>query len=559
MFALMLLYAVQTFCVLFMPYVMSNIVENGVRVFDMTYIWQQSAVMFALALVQIVISLVTNKINCNFMAMFAVNLRSTLFEKVNTLSLEQFSSVGTNTLITRTMDDIGWMQETISMIPYVVVSEPIMFIGGIILSLLGDWVLACILLGASLVVLFIVSRMTSSLHGLWQTGDKYADIQNKIIRERLSGIRVIRAFDRENYEHQRAAEATTTMCKAFVRSNTTSGLVNPVASLLLNMATVGIIYLGAVRLQYVPTLKAGDIIATIQYIALIINAILTLSWTFSFAPHVKVSMERIGAVLDMPLDDDGKQSTFDKFDGSVQFENVSFSYFNADIPTLSDVSLNIQPGEIVGIIGGTGSGKTTLIKLLMAFYSCNGKRKIGGYDYQKIGTKSVRDNVSVALQKSMIFEGTLAENVKMGNPSATDEQLAQALEVAQLSKFVEQNEEGVNYKLNQAGSNLSGGQKQRVNIARAILKDASVYVFDDSFSALDYLTESSLRKALNQYLAGKTQIIVTQRAATAMRCDKVYCMDRGRIVGVGTHKQLLANCQVYREIYQSQLGGDAVE
>ncbi len=559
---LMVLYAAQTFCALFMPYVMSNIVEYGIRLSDMDYIWKQGAVMAALALAALICALVTNKINCSFIAKLTVGIRKEVFNKVNALSFEQFSGIGTGSLITRTTDDISWMEETISMIPYVLVAEPIMFFGGILLAFMGDWMLSVILLGVSLVVLVIVSLITRRLEGYWQRGDEYTDVQNRVIRERLSGIRVIRAFDKESHEHKRAEHSTTEMCKCFVRSNTISGLVNPLASVILNLATVGVIYVGAVRLQSVETLRAGDIIATIQYIALIVNAILTVSWTFAFIPHVKVSMRRIGEVLDMPI---GEKSGFalartQPLKGNITFRGVSFAYPGSEAEALSDINLDIEAGEIVGVIGGTGSGKTTLIKLIMDFYSgVGGERYIGGENYIQLDSSTVRDNISVALQKSMIFQGTIEENVKMGNKDASDEEMRRALEISQLAEFTDSHTEGTKYALKQAGSNISGGQKQRVNIARAILKPASVYIFDDSFSALDYLTESKLRKALNVYLEGKTQIIVTQRAATAMRCDKVYVLDRGRIVGCGDHRKLMRECGIYREIYNSQLGGGELE
>ena len=242
--------------------------------------------------------------------------------------------------------------------------------------------------------------------------------------------------------------------------------------------------------------------------------------------------------------------------GDISFDDVSFAYPGSANNALSNISLDIAEGDIVGIIGGTGSGKTTLVKLLLDFYSTTqGKRTFGGKNYCELTPAIVRDNVSVALQKSMIFEGTVADNVKMGNKDATDEQVREALRIAQMTDFVEGKEEGLDFKLTQSGSNISGGQKQRINIARAIIKPASLYIFDDSFSALDYLTEANLRKELNKDLVGKTQIIVTQRSATAMRCDKVYVMDNGRIVGVGTHKQLLQTCKTYKEIYDSQMGG----
>ncbi len=556
---LMLLYAVQTFCALFMPYVMSNIVELGIRQQDLDYIFREGAVMIALSVGALICALVTNAISSKFSAKLAVDMRKQVFNKVNSLTFEQFSELGTGSLITRTTDDVGWIEDTIAQLPYVLVSAPVMFVGGVVLSFKGDWVLPLILLAVALLVLTISTLITSSLEKHWQRGEEFTDVQNRVVRERLTGIRVVRAFDREDYEHQRAAVATSEMCNSFVKANTISGLINPIASLLLNAATVAIIYVGAIRLQQTATLRAGDVLATIQFIALIANAILILSWTISFIPHVKVSLRRIGEILDKQSADVGESQGIE-LSGEIDFSNVSFAYGSAQTNALNDVSLTVRQGETVGIIGGTGSGKTTLIKLLMDFYSPrSGERVFGGRNYSELGAATVRDNVSVALQKSMIFEGTVAENVRMGNSTATDEQVKEALSVAQMSQFVASKEEGVNYKLAKLGSNLSGGQKQRINIARTILKPASVYIFDDSFSALDYLTEANLRKALNKYLQGKTQIIVTQRAATAMRCDRVYVLDNGNVVGVGTHKQLLASCPIYREIYQSQMGGGANE
>ena len=556
---LMCLYAAATLCALFMPYVMSNIVEIGIKNRDMPFILREGAIMIALALAAFICALITNRVASNFSSKIAVTMRKTVFNKVNTLSFEQFSEIGTGSLITRTTEDIGWMEETISQVPYVMITCPIMFIGGIALSFKGDWVLPLILLGASVVVLAITTLITSSLEKHWQRGDEFTDVQNRIVRERLSGVRVVRAFDKDSYEHKRSAKAISEMNNSFVKANTISGIVSPVASLFLNMATVAIIYVGAMRAQNVDTLKTGDILATIQYIALIANAVLVLSWTISFIPHIKVSMRRIVAILNV---DNGTadESSGEVLNGDIKFDKVNFAYDNAANNVLSDVSLDISNGEIVGIIGGTGSGKSTLVKILLDFYSVKGgDRYFGNVNYKDLTPATVRDNVAVALQKSMIFEGTIADNVKMGNKDATDEQIAEVLEIAQMSRFIESKEEKLDNKLTQAGANISGGQKQRINIARTILKPASVYVFDDSFSALDYLTEANLRKSLNKYLEGKTQIIVTQRAATAMRCDKVYVLDEGKVVGCGTHKELLDNCTTYKEIYDSQMGGGVNE
>ena len=551
--ALMVLYAVQTLCGLFLPYVMSDIVELGVRTGNLPYIYVRGAVMIALAAAAMITSLVNVRLSADFSSRLTADMRSQIFDKVNSLTFEQFSSVGTGSLITRSTDDIGWLEEVITSLPYLLISAPIMFVGGILLSFKGDWVLPLILLGISAAVLVVTAVVSLRLDKYWERGDQLTDQQNRIMRERLGGIRVVRAFDRENYEHGRVAAATTEMNNCYVRNNTIGGLVNPLAGLALNLATVAIVYVGAVRLQRVETLRAGDIIATIQYIALIVNAVLVVSWSISSVPRVKVSLGRIAEVMNMPVEE-SKTVDKTKLGGAIEFSGVSFAYPDSRVNSLSDIDFCAEEGQIVGVIGGTGSGKTTLVKLLLGFYPCSGVRKLGGVDYDQATVGVVRDNMSVALQRATMFEGTIADNVRMGNRDADDKQVAEALGVAQMAGFIAEHEEGLQYMLTPDGTNVSGGQKQRINIARAIVKDASVYIFDDSFSALDFLTESNLRRALNARLQGKTQVIVTQRAATAMRCDKVYVLDCGRVVGRGTHEELLENCNTYREICDSQLG-----
>ena len=322
---LMVLYALSTLASLFMPYVMSNIVEVGIKNGDLPYVLREGGVMIALAVAALTCALITNRISSNFSSKIAVNMRKTVFNKVNTLTFEQFSEIGTGSLITRTTDDIGWMEETISQIPYVMITCPIMFVGGIALSFKGDWALPLILLGISVAVLIVTTLITSSLEKHWQRGDEYTDVQNRIIRERLSGVRVVRAFDKDAYEHKRTAKATDEMNNSFVRANTISGLVSPIASLFLNVATVVIIYVGALRVQSNPSLKAGDILATIQYIALIANAVLVLSWTISFVPHIKVSMKRISAILDIK-DVEADNSVCQVLKGDISFDDVSFAY-----------------------------------------------------------------------------------------------------------------------------------------------------------------------------------------------------------------------------------------
>lgn len=543
----------QSLCALFLPYVMSDIVEIGIRNSDMDYILQKGAVMLALAVGAIICALLYNVVSAKFSSQFGVGIRKQLFNKVNTLNFEQFASLGTGSIITRATDEIGWLEDVVGSAPYVLINAPTLFIGGVVLSFKGDWLLPLIFLSIALVALAVATFITTRMSKYWKRGDKYTDVQNRVVRERLSGIRIVRSLNKENYEHGRAVFATNQMNNSFVKANSIAGLISPLVSLFLNIATVAVVYVGAIRLQNSSTLKAGDILSTIQYISFILSAILMLSWSISSVPHVKVSLERIAEILDMKNDRESPSSG-EKLGGSVEMEKVCFAYGGSAQDALHDIDFYAHEGETVGIIGGTGSGKTTLTKMILDFYpEKSGELRLGGKSYGELSPATVRDNVSVALQKSMIFEGTIADNVKMGCPNATDEQLAEVLKIAQLSEFLADKAEGVNYMLTQAGNNLSGGQKQRVNIARAILKSASVYIFDDSFSALDYLTEANLRAALNVYLQGKTQIIVTQRAATAMHCDRVYVLDNGNVVGVGTHEQLLENCRIYREIYDSQM------
>jgi ATP-binding cassette subfamily B protein len=283
-----------------------------------------------------------------------------------------------------------------------------------------------------------------------------------------------------------------------------------------------------------------------------------LSWTFVFLPHLKDCVNRVTEVLNLP------EEPADAGDGAILggdlvLENVGFAYPGSEIKTVSDLNITVREGETAAIIGGTGSGKSTILKLLLDFYPpTEGTISLGGKPYAEIGRGGVRDSVSAALQKGMVFEGTLFDNVRMGDPDADEEAVKNVLDIAQMTEFLHSHEEGLNYRLAQSGANISGGQKQRISIARTILKPAAIYVFDDSFSALDYLTESKLRKALNRHLAGKTQIIITQRAATAMRCDTIFVLEQGSIVGSGTHAELVKSCRVYREIVRSQLGGEAV-
>ena len=548
------LYLVASASALAMPNLMSRIIDDGIRNSNIKTVYFLSGIMLSIAVVSFLLAIVGKKMNAVVSNSIAEDMRNDVFEKINSLTFEEFSSIGSSSLLTRANEDVFALQDVANSFVYAVTNVPVMLFGGVILSLLKDFSIALILLSVIPIVAFIVFLLVKKMGRLWEISNKYCDKQNKLVRERLTGIRVIRAFDKERYEHGRISEATDVMADNMIRANVLSSLITPVSLLLLNVVTVAVIYVGAIRMQNPAILKAGDIIAIIQYVGIASNGLLAAVWVFAWLPHFKVSARRVNEVLSLKgvPESEGKAKYIR---GDLRITNLSFTYPHAKLPALTDVNMNIEEGETVAIIGGTGSGKTTLIKLLAGFYEpTEGTISFGGYDYSALTTDDVRSNISVALQKSMIFEGTIKDNVMMSKTDAGDEEVFHALETARMADYVNSHKEGIYYELSQSGANLSGGQKQRINIARTIFKKSSVYVFDDSFSALDFLTESKLRRALSVELKGKTQIIITQRISTAIHSDRIFVMANGKIVGEGSHDDLINTCEIYKEIYASQMG-----
>ena len=548
------LYLVASASALAMPNLMSRIIDDGIRNSNIKTVYVLSGIMLSIAVVSFLLAIVGKKMNAVVSNSIAEDMRNDVFEKINSLTFEEFSSIGSSSLLTRANEDVFALQDVANSFVYAVINIPVMLFGGVILSLLKDFTLALVLLSVIPIVAFIVFFLVRKMGTLWETSDKYCDKQNKLVRERLSGIRVIRAFDKEKYEHGRISEATDVMADNMIKANVLSSFISPVSMLLLNFVTVAVLYVGAIRMQNPAILKAGDVIAIIQYVGIASNGLLAAVWTFAWLPHLKVSAKRVNEVLSLKgVPESEKEGK--RISGDIEIEGVSFTYPNAKLPALTGVNMTIKEGETVAIIGGTGSGKTTLIKLLTGFYEpTTGAIRFGDHDYATLTPEDIRSNISVALQKSMIFEGTIKDNVTMSVTNASDEEVFHALETARMADFVNSHKEGLYYGLSQSGANLSGGQKQRINIARTIFKKSSVYIFDDSFSALDFLTESKLRRAMGVELKGKTQIIITQRISTAIRSDKIFVMADGKVVGEGKHEELINTCDIYKEIYASQMG-----
>ncbi len=548
--------ALSTVCDLMLPTIMSDILNQGVYASDMDYIVRCCLQMLVVALAGLTTVLLGCKLSADVIAGFCADLRRAVFTKVNGMTFEEFGKLGTAALVTRATHDVETVSWIAAELSGTIVTIPVLFFGGTVLAMRKDvWLSLTLMLFVPLIV-WIVLLVGKRILPLWDKSDVYIDRQNDLMRGRLRGIRVIRAFNAEDQEHEKIAESTRIMSQTIITSNVSMGIITPLATFILDFATVWILYLGVFRMQGGARLTGGDMFAIVQYIALISGGILMGAFSVIMFPHAQVAARRIGQVLHAQEMEDTIPAEAEPLTGAIEFRNVSFSYPGAAEPALKNISLRIERGERVAIIGGTGAGKSTVVSMLMRFHSpTTGQVLLDGRPVQELGSRTVRQNISCVLQNASIYSGTIRENLTMGKPEASDLACWEALETAQAKEFVERFSDGLQHTLRQSGKNLSGGQKQRLCIARAVMKDAPIYIFDDSFSALDFLTESRLRQALAKRIAGKTQIVVTQRVTSAMFADRVFVLENGRLVGAGDHASLMKTCPVYQEIVQSQIGG----
>ena len=546
-------------CALVLPYLMSEILERGVAAENMRLVWQYGIIMLVLAIVSMVIGIISVRLNTTITSRYTTDLFQHIFEKINSISYEDYSKIGPSGLLTRATDDVWNVEWAATSLPYTMVTVPIMFLGSGVLSFLADGVLSLVFLLAVPPVLALVMIIMGPLYDMWDKSDKYVDMQNKVVRERLSGLRVVRAFNKESYEHGRAKLATEEMSKYMIRANVRGGMVDPFAMLLLNLATVLVVYVGRLRAEGGADIGSGDVIAVLEYVALLTNAIINLSWTLAWLPRLKVSVKRINEIISLDSEDSGEEKTGKPEGFDLKIDNLTFSYPEAQSPAIKNLSLHVMEGERVAIIGGTGSGKSTVAKLLLDLFDpTEGDIILGGTSFSDMSKSTIRNNISIALQKAVIFEGSVRDNVKLSKPDATDEEIMEVLSLSKMDDFVKSHSEGLDYLLVGMGQNISGGQKQRLNMARAVIKQTNIYIFDDSFSALDFLTEKEIKENYEKILGGKSRIFITQRVSTAMSADRIYVMDGGEIVGMGSHSELVESCPIYREIAESQLGKRSV-
>lgn len=558
-FAVLVLVFAQSMSDLYLPTLMADIIDKGVVTGDTAYIWKIGAVMLGItgigALAAVAASYYSSKASMGL----GRDIRRQVFNHVERFSLQEFDQVGTASLITRTTNDITQVQQVVIMMLRMVVSAPIMFIGGLIMAVSKDAKLSLVIVAAMPVLVLSILLILWKGVPLFGKVQKRLDRLNLVLRENLTGIRVIRAFNRERDEQVRLTKANADLTEVSIKVNKIMAFLMPVMMLVMNLTVVGVIWFGGIRIDN-GGMQIGDLMAFIQYVMQIMFALVMASVMFVMIPRAAVSAKRINEVLEMTptMTDEGTQ-TADREKGTLVFDRVTFRYPGAEAPVLSDISFTARPGEVTAVIGGTGSGKSTLVNLIPRFYDVTeGSIRVNGVDSQDVPQEELRSKIGFVPQKALLFTGTIAENIRFGKEDATDEEVAHAAQIAQATDFIERMPDGYDVRIEQGGSNVSGGQKQRLSIARALVRRPDLYVFDDSFSALDFKTDATLRKALREETREATVLIVAQRVSTVIDADQIIVLDEGKVAGIGTHDELFANNAVYQEIVKSQLSEEEI-
>ncbi|MGE0815673.1 MAG: ABC transporter ATP-binding protein [Vicinamibacterales bacterium] len=544
----------QSLANLYLPRLMADIVDHGIVPGDTWRIVEIGGLMLAVAVIGTGCAIGASFFSSRVANGFGRDLRERVFARVARLSLHQFDGVGTASLITRTTNDTTQVQQVALMLLGMAVPAPMMATGGVLLSLSQDARLARVLLVVIpilSVVLFLIMRGAIPL---FQQMQSKLDRLNLVLDEGLTGVRVIRAFDRGAHESRRFDHANSDVTTTAIAVNRLVAMLMPSLFLTMNLTSVSIIWLGASRID-AGQMQVGAMMASLQYAIQILFAVFMVTAVFVMVPRAAASAARINEVLDLVPDvtDPAVPAAGAVTAGLVEFQDVTFQYPGAEEPALSGVSFTARPGETVAIIGGTGSGKSTLAGLIPRFYDVNaGRVLVDGVDVRARRMEDLRAAIGYVPQKAVLFSGTVASNVRFGHEAATDDGLRHAARVAQAAEFVDAMPDAYESAVSQGGTNLSGGQKQRLAIARALARPARIYVFDDSFSALDFATDARLRAALREETRDATVFIVSQRIGTVRDADRIVVLDDGHVAGIGTHAELLRACSVYREIADSQ-------
>jgi ATP-binding cassette, subfamily B, multidrug efflux pump len=549
------LLVVQALATLYLPALNGDIINNGVAKGDIGYILSTGALMLGISLMVVACAIVGVYWGSKTGMAFGRDVRSAIFRKVESFSRTELDRFGTASLITRNTNDVQQVQMVVLMGLNMMIIAPILAVGGVILALRQDVPLSGILIVVLPIMAVIVGTFMYKALPLFQAMQVKIDRLNQVTREALSGIRVIRAFVRTRHEEERFDVANRDLTATSLRVNRIFALMIPLLTAVFNLSSVAILWFGAIRVDS-GQMPIGNLIAFLQYVMQILFAVMMAVFMFVMIPRAVVSSGRIQEVLRTrpSIDDPVTPTPPPPATGSLVFRDVEFRYPGAQDPVLSDISLVVEPGRTTAIVGSTGSGKTTLINLIPRFYDVTGGAlAIDGVDVRELDRDDLWARIGLVPQKAFLFSGTIASNLRFGKADATDDELWTALRIAQADDFVHELPEGLDAPVTQGGMNLSGGQRQRLAIARALVKRPPIYVFDDSFSALDFKTDARLRAALAQEIDDATVVIVAQRVGTIMGANRIVVLDGGTIVGIGTHQELMTTCETYREIVYSQL------
>jgi len=546
---------VQVIADLSLPNYMARIINEGITKQDIPFILRMGGIMLIIAFGGISCAISAGFLASRIALGIGKNIRNALFSKVVYFSLSEFDRVGTASLITRTTNDVMQIQNTTFMMLRMLLRSPLMCVGAVFMAINKDKELSILLLSILPVIILVILFVSKKAMPLFRSIQKKVDMINLVLRENLVGIRVIRAFSRVGYEKRRFAEANRDLAWTATRVGRLMAILDPIMIISMNGLSIAIVWFASFRID-AGNLEIGDMLAFIQYATQILMSLMMMTMMFIMLPRAFVSVERINQVLTMEseISDPKKPATISGTKTQLSFRQVTFRFDRAENPAVNNASFSVQSGETIAVIGGTGSGKSTLVNLILRYYDAeSGEIRINGTDIRSGTQEDLRSRIGYVPQLSVLFSGTIESNIRIGKPDATDDEIRQACRIAQASSFIEQMPDGYQSEVSQGGTNLSGGQKQRLSIARALVGKKDIYIFDDSFSALDFKTDAQLRAALKEETKDAVVIIVAQRVGSILNADRILVMDKGSIVAIGTHTELLKSSPLYREIVFSQL------
>lgn len=544
---------------LIQPTIMSKIIDNGVKRGDMNYVFKLGGLMFFMTALGATFAVIRNIVSSKVSQSFGADLREDLYIKIQGFSFDNIDGFQDASLITRLTNDVNQIQNFSHGMMRIFVKAPVLGIGSVIMAFLLNPKMALILLGVVPIVVTIISLNLKVSYPIFTKIQKSLDRVNGVMREYLAGIRVVKAFNRFEYEKIRFRKVNDDLKDITLKGMRVVAVFNPVVTLVVNIGIVLVLWFGGLRVNS-GQMEVGKIMAFVNYMTQVLFSLIMMTRILNIFIRARASAERIGEVFEAENTITVKENPiiFNNVKGRLEFENVYFKYYSSSRYVLEDINFFINPGETLAIIGSTGSGKSTLINLIPRFYDVDkGKIKIDGMDVKDIDISDLREKVGIVPQKVLLFTGTIKDNIRWGDENATIEDIEKVAKIANAHDFILSFNEGYNTYLGQGGVNLSGGQKQRISIARALIKRPSILILDDSTSAVDLITERKIRQGLKEYLKDTTTILIAQRITSVMDADKILVLDRGKIVGQGAHQELMRNCEVYKDIYYSQLGKGA--